>query len=264
MARIVWNDPATRFYEAGLDRGVLYANSQPGVPWTGLVSVGEAPTGGDISSYYLDGVMYLQVPNPEEFEATINALHYPPQFAQCLGIVETGSPGFYVTQQTRKSFGLCYRTMVGTPMDADFGYKLHLIYNALASPSVRNFNTISDSPSPSGFSWKIVSKPQTLSGYKQASKFVLDSRVVPTAILNAIEDVLYGSSAFEARLPFPDEIFDIFESLLAIVVVDNGDGTFTVSGPTDAVHMLDATKFEINSPSAVVVDTDSYTLTTTT
>lgn len=265
MARIVWDNIGDKNYEYGIDRVVLYANGQSGVAWPGLVTIGEQPSGGGVDTYYIDGVMRLQVPREEDYEATLNAIHYPPQFSQCLGIGQISDyAGLFVAQQARKPFGLCYRTNIGNVSDPSSGYKLHLVYNAYAEPSDRNFNTVSDKPSPSGFSWKVTAGPAYLTGFKGSSHYILDSRTVPPSVLASIEDILYGTPAVAAHLPTPEDIATVYKTAFGIVVVDHGDGTFTVTGPDVALHMLTPTEFEIVSTSAVPIDADSYTLSTTT
>lgn len=259
MTRIDWNAVGSRFYEAGVDRGVLYVDGYPGVPWNGLTSVNESPSGGDQKSFYIDGVKYLAVTSPEEFEGTISAFTYPDEFARCDGTVEPRA-GLYLTHQRRKSFSLSYRTMIGNDHTDAFGYKLHIIYSALASPTERSNVSIKDTADPDEFSWKITAKPPAMSGYRPTSHIVIDSRTTDPSVLSLLEDTLYGTDADSARIPTFTELVGIFDTISTLTVTDNGNGTFTVEAPFDAVRMLDADTFEITSSTAIFIDTDTYTL----
>lgn len=212
MTKLSWGAVGERFYEAGVDQGVLYVGANDGVPWNGLVSVSEAPTGGDATPYYVDGVKYFNQLSSEEFEATLEAYTYPDEFAECDGTVSV-SNGLSATQQKRKSFGLSYRTKVGNDLDGvDHAYKIHLIYNAYASPSGQTHSTISDSYDPFNFSWKLTTVPPAFKGSRPTAHFVVDSRETPSEVLSRIEEVLYGSASETSRLPTVPELRYIFES----------------------------------------------------
>lgn len=260
MARLVWGETGERFFETGVDRGVLYIESRPGVVWNGLTSVTESPTGGDAQPYFIDGIKYQNVPNAEDFEGTIEAFTYPNEFTECEGLIEAYS-GLFLTSQGRKPFGLAYRTLVGNDVNGvDKGYKIHLLYNVLAEPTSRSNSTMDDNPNPQNFSWKITTLPPPVVGYRRTAHFIIDSRVTDPLALAAIEDILYGTESLTSRLPLPAEIFTIFETNSSFVVVDNGDGTFTASGTDFEVFMSGVDTFTIDTPSAVFVDADSYTL----
>ena len=210
MARLDWNATGVRFYETGVDRGVLYVGDAPGVAWTGLTSINEAPTGGDARAFYIDGVKYLNLASSEEFEATINAFSSPPEFGPCDGTVSIQN-GLFVTQQPRKQFGFSYRTKIGNDTDgAEHAYKIHLVYNALAKPSSRDNGTMGDSTDPTGFSWAITTLPPSMTGYKPTAHMVIDSRYTLASTLVTVEDILYGSDTNSPRLPSPDELIAIF------------------------------------------------------
>lgn len=210
MTRIAWGAVGERFFETGVDRGVLYIESLAGVPWSGLVSVSESPTGGEARPYYIDGVKYLNIASAEEYEATIDAFQSPPEFGVCDGNVSIQN-GLIVTAQPRKSFGLSYRTLLGNDVDGpDYAYKIHLVYNALAAPSTRTNATEAETISPSLYSWRISTRPPAITGYKRSSHFVIDSRTTDPEVLEAIEDILYGSELEDASLPTPDELIAIF------------------------------------------------------
>lgn len=212
MTKLEWSNVGERFFEAGIDRGVLYLEGVAGVAWSGLVSITESPTGGEVTPYYVDGVKYLNVAAGEEFEATIEAYTYPDEFAVCDGSVRI-SNGLYAAQQSKKSFGLSYRSKIGNDVDGvDHAYKIHLVYNALAAPSERPHTTLSESTTPDNFSWKIVTKPPTMIGYKQTAHFVIDSREASAGLMTAFENILYGTDTSAARLPGVSELISLFQS----------------------------------------------------
>ena len=212
MTRLEWGVVGERFYETGVDRGVLYILDGDAVAWNGLVSVSEAPTGGEPNPYYLDGVKYLNLSSGEEYEATIEAYTYPDEFAQCEGVASIRN-GLFVTQQSKKSFGLAYRTKIGNDVNGvDHGYKIHLVYGALAGPSPRGHLTISDTSEALNFSWQITTKPPAINEYKPASHFIIDSMDTPGELLAIIEDILYGKVDAAPRLPSVSELLFIFNS----------------------------------------------------
>ena len=211
MTRLVWNAVGSRTFEAGVDQGVLYVDGADGVPWNGLISVAESPSGGDVTPFYVDGIKYLNVTSSEEFEASITAYTYPDEFAVCDGTVPV-KYGLYATQQPRKSFGLSYRTLIGNDADGiDHGYKIHLVYGASATPTTRANSSMNDSIDPFNFTWKVVTKPPTFVGYKPTAHFVIDSREVPSDLMNQIIDILYGSASAAPRLPSVPELLYIFD-----------------------------------------------------
>lgn len=261
MARLQWGTVGSRFYETGIDRGVLYVDGEAGVAWSGLTSVEQNPSGGDPKAYYIDGAKYLNVASAEEFEATISAFTYPDLFAECDGTAQVRS-GMFLTQQRRKPFGFSYRTLIGNDLDATgHGYKIHIVYNALAAPSQSSYATVDDSPEPADFSWTVTTRPPAITGYKRTAHVVIDSRSTDIAVLSAIEDVLYGDETNSPRLPSISELMTMYDDLYVLVVTDNGDGTYSVTGPDSVVQMLDANTWQITSPLAVYIDTDIYTIT---
>jgi hypothetical protein len=259
MTRLDWNTVGSRFYEAGVDRGVLYVDGYPGVPWNGLTSIEESPSGGDPKSFYIDGVKYLAIPSAEEYEGTITAFTYPDEFVQCDGGVEPRS-GLFLTHQRRKPFGLSYRTMVGNDNTEAFGYKLHIIYNALTSPSDRSNGTLKDSTDPTDFSWKITCKPPAMPGYRPTSHIVMDSRTTDPSVLSTVEDILYGTDEDQSRIPTLEELIAAYDVISTLTVIDNGDGTWTATAPFDVIRMLDDDTFSITASTAVFIDESTYTL----
>lgn len=210
MTRLGWSLASERVFEAGVDQGVLYLPNVPGVPWNGLVSIAEAPTGADITPLYVDGVKYLDQIGMEEYAATIEAFTYPEEFAQCEGISSV-SNGLFVAHQQRKTFGLSYRTLIGNDIDSvDHAYKIHLIYNATASPTERSNTSMTDSIDPFNFSWAIVAKPPVYAGYKPSSHLIIDSSKVPIDLLSSVENILYGEIGSDPRLPSVSELVYLF------------------------------------------------------
>lgn len=259
MPRLEWGAPGSSIYETGVDRGVLYVPGQPGVAWSGLTSVEMNSSGGGVKSYYLDGNKYLMVSATEEFGATINAFTYPPEFAQCDGTAQVRS-GLRLTQQRRKTFGFSYRTMVGSDLNNDLGYKIHLVYNAMAEPSERSYTSIGEDVEPLEFAWSIVTKAPVLAGYKPTAHIEIDSRTTDSQVLGLVEDALYGNDEDLPRLPAFDEVVAMFDAFFVYIVTDNGDGTFTISGPDDAIVSLSDILLQFTWPTVVEVDEDSYTI----
>lgn len=227
MTRLLWGGSGERFYETGIDRGVLYPLFGAGVAWNGLTAVSENPNGGGPKSYYIDGYKYINVAAAEEYSATLEAFSSPAAFAECDGTAEALN-GLYLTQQPRKSFGLSYRTRIGNDVDGlDHGYKIHLVYNALAAPSGTTFGTMNDSPEPINFSWEITTRPPILTGYRPTAHFIIDSRETPIQLLSQFEGILYGTSTTEPRLPSVQELMEVFASLAYIgVFYKSPDGSY--------------------------------------
>lgn len=210
MSKLIWDNTGERYYETGVKNGVLYVQSAgaypKGVAWNGLTAVTESPSGAEPTPLYADDIKYLNLMSAEEFGATIEAYTYPDEFMECDGSAAL-TTGVYIGQQSRKSFGLCYRTTLGNDsVGNDYGYKLHLIYGALAAPSEKAYATINDSPEAITFSWEVSTTPVNVSGHKPTATIVIDSTKVDAEKLAALEAVLYGSESDEARLPLPDEI----------------------------------------------------------
>lgn len=210
MTRLEWGTAGERYYDAGVDRGVLYVDGV-GVPWNGLISVEETPTGGEAKPFYQDGYKYSNRATPEEFEATLNAFTYPDEFARCDGSAQVGR-GLFATNQRRRPFTLSYRTMIGNDVDgSEHGYKIHLVYNALAAPSQRTNNTLGESVEATAFSWALTTKPPVLSRRRATAHFIIDSRATTPELLAQIEDVLYGTANEPPRIMTVPELVYRFE-----------------------------------------------------
>lgn len=221
MTRLVWDDTGKRVYETGVDKGVLYVmdtnGAYPlGVPWNGLTAVTESPSGAEPTPLYADNIKYLTLMSAEEFAATIEAYTYPEAFAECDGSKEIGTAlGGWVSQQPRKKFGLVYRTKLGNDVAGDaLGYKLHLLYGCLASPSEKAYATVNDSPEAVTFSWEISTTPTNVTGFQPTSLLIVDSTQATAAGLAALEDALFGdASTGVANLPLPDAVKALLEEV---------------------------------------------------
>lgn len=211
MARLTWDNTGKRFYETGVNQGVLYPQDSSGeyplgVPWNGLVSVTESPSGAEPTPHYADNIKYLNLMSAEEFGANIEAFTYPDEFAICDGSAEIGE-GVVIGQQSRKPFGLSYKTLLGNDTDGtDHGYKIHLIYGALAAPSEKNYATVNDTPEAITFSWEVTTSAVPVLGFKPTAQLVIDSTKITPEQLVSIEKIIYGDEEEEARLPLPEEI----------------------------------------------------------
>lgn len=213
MTALVWDDAGNRFYETGVNQGVLYpidgTGAYPlGVAWNGLIGVTESPSGAEPSPLYADNIKYLTLVSAEEFAATLEAYTYPDEWAECDGsVVATGAAGVILGQQPRTIFGLVFKTLIGNDVDGQaHGYKLHLIYGCLAAPSERAFQTINDSPEAITFSWEISTTPPIVAGYEPTSIIIIDSRTADPTSLAALELVLFGDVATDPNLPLPGAI----------------------------------------------------------
>lgn len=224
--RLVWDKTGERLYETGVSQGVLYPYNSTskaydkGIAWNGLTAVTESPSGAEATAIYADNIKYLSLMSAEEFGATIEAYTYPDEFAQCDGSAELVA-GAMIGQQERKTFGLCYKTVLGNDTDGEnYGYKLHIIYGATASPSEKGYATINDSPEAITFSWELTTTPVNVTGFKPTATIVIDSTKANPTQLAALEDILYGKDAgaegtppaTAARLPLPDEIKTLLTS----------------------------------------------------
>lgn len=233
MSQIKWDQTGERLYELGIDHGVLYRHGADavknpyakGYAWNGLTSIDESPEGGEPNEQWADNIKYVELTSAENFAGTINAFTYPDEFMECDGSVQAAT-GVYLTGQNRESFGLCYRTKIGNDVKgSNYGYKLHLVYNAKAQPSDKTRETINDSPEASEFSWEFTTTPVEVTtkredgtGYEPTAHIIIDSTKTDPAKLAALEKILYGSDATdgaeatEARLPLPDEVLTILKN----------------------------------------------------
>lgn len=219
MAKLVWDKTGERLYETGVKNGVLYVYEGgtygAGVAWNGLTAVTESPSGAEATPLYADDIKYLNLLSAEEFGATIEAYTYPEKFMECDGSAELAK-GVYIGQQSRKPFGLVYKTTLGNDVaNNEYGYKLHIIYNALAAPSEKAYASINDSPETVTFSWEVTTTPVEVTGHKPTASIVIDSTKVEAKALAALEKKLFGDTSEEPTLPLPDAILEIITQATA-------------------------------------------------
>lgn len=219
MSKLVWDQTGERLFETGVKQGVLYPQEGGAYPkgyaWNGLTAVTESPSGAEATPLYADDIKYLNLLSNEEFGATIEAYTYPDEFASCDGSAEI-APGVVIGQQKRKAFGLSYKTTLGNDVDSyDHGYKLHLVYGALATPTEKAYATINDSPEAITFSWEITTTPVAVKGFKPTAIVTVDSTKVEAEKLASLEEILYGTDDQEARLPLPDEVAELLKNQAA-------------------------------------------------
>lgn len=212
MSKLVWDQTGERKYETGVSKGVLYPFSNgayaKGVAWNGLTQVTESPSGAEPTALYADNIKYLNLLSAEEFGATVEAYTYPDEFAVCNGEADIAT-GVQIGQQTRTPFALCYQTKIGTDQNSDAGYKIHIIYGALAAPSEKAYATVNDSPEAITFSWEISTTPVEVEGFKPTASLVIDSTKVDSTKLQDLEDYLYGTTEAEPTLPLPDKVLEL-------------------------------------------------------
>lgn len=251
MSRLRWGSFGSQLFEAGVDRGVFYPTVGPGMPWNGLINVKEDPAF-EPKTTFVDGVPYRNQKTKTNFAAVLQAYYCPREFEEY-----DGSFG----QQRRKAFGLSYRTRVGNDISADYGYKIHIVYNALAMPTQTDTSSIDESgPNATPFSWGLSATPIPIPGVMPAAHLIIDTTIAYPEAIQAIEDVLYGSATMDARLPGPEELIELFEQHAIFVVFDHGDGSATVMGPDSAVSLSSPTSAIFSWPSVVQLDVETYRL----
>lgn len=215
MAKLVWDKSGDHLFETGVDHGVLYpfqdktSNYSKGVVWKGLSSVTESPSGAEANPIYADNIKYLNLMSAEDFGGTIEAYQSPEEFDSCDGTA-TPVPGVTIAQQNRQMFGFCYRSIIGNDTKSnDYGYKLHLVYGATASPTEKQYSSVNDSPDAITLSWEFSTTPVEVTGYKPTAHMTIDSTKTDAKKLKALEDILYGTETEEPRLPMPSEVITL-------------------------------------------------------
>jgi hypothetical protein len=245
MTRLTWGDISQRHYNAGVDRGVFYPPSGQGEAWNGLVSVEESPSESSGDARYLDGIKLGSKRSLSAFEATIEAFTYPFAFEEHLGL-----SGGLNSRRRQAVFNFTYRVMT------DNGYKIHLVYNATASPSSKSYQF----DSVDTFSWNITTKPIYIEDATPSAHLIVDAGLAYSSTVAQLEDVLYGSDESDARMPAPDEILAIFDANAILKVTDLGNDVIEIDGPDSAVTFIDATTVEVDWPSVVRLDTNTYSI----
>lgn len=220
MTRLQWGEAGKRFFRTGISKGVLYPKAAIGVPWNGLISIEEKPSGGSPTPYYLDGHKYGNVPEREEFFATLNAFTYPDEFEVCDGTVTEGN-GLYFEHQPRRPFDLSYVVNTGNDLEGkDYGYRIHLLYNVLAAPSNKANNTNGPNVTANAFSWELSTTPLRIPKYAPTAHLIIDSKSTNPYILSVVEDILYGSATEAPRMPSVSELITMFNDEILLIVAD--------------------------------------------
>lgn len=260
---ITWDQVGSRFYETGIDRGVLYLNSGVAVPWNGITSVVEN-TKRTNTPVYFDGMKVGETVSVEDFSGTLRAITYPDEFSLVEGLVELRS-GVFAAEQVGSTFSLSYRTKVGNDTEGlDLGYKVHVVFNLRATPSAKSFATMSSATNITEFEWTITATPEEYSWYKPTAHFIFDSTKTNPFLLSDIESILYGTEITEPSLPSLTEFIAFVEAWSLITITDNGDGTWTAYSPdASLITMTSPTEFQIDG-NAVYLDADTYTINNTT
>ncbi len=262
---IKWDQVGDRHYETGVDHGVLYIPDAVGAytngyAWNGLISVSEAPSGAEATAQYADNIKYLNLVSAEEFGATVEAYTYPKEFEQCDGSAAPVA-GLAIGQQTRRQFGLSYRTLKGNDvLGTDFGYKLHLIYGALAAPTEKAYNTVNDSPEAITFSWELTTTPVEVPGFKPSASLTIDSTEVDPDALAVLEEILYGTGGTDPRLPLPGEVIALFSGTVTEVApvaptYNVATKVITIPNAPGVVYYIDGATVASGVQPAITADT---------
>lgn len=261
MAVLEWDTAGDRVYQTGVDRGVLYLKDGRVVPWNGLTSV-EDNNNAEMKSFYLDGIKILDHVTPGDYSAKLSAFTYPDEFDEVVGAPQI-APGLTFYEQRSKSFNLAYRTRVGTDLDENYGYKIHLLYNVMATPDSHTFESIQENISAPEFSWTLSGTPPvgTIDGIRPTAHVSIDSNDTRSDLLELIENILYGTAGDAPRFPTILELRLMFGEVGGLYIVDNGDGTWTAIDPSDDfIDMLDSETFRIQHADATFLDVDTYTI----
>lgn len=254
MAILAWDKSGERYYETGVDRGVLYLPNTSGAyvngyAWNGLTAVTESPSGAESNPTYADNIKYLNLLSVEEFGGTIEAYTYPMEFEQCDGTASP-TPGVAMGQQARKTFGMSYRTRLGNDLaGTDYGYKLHLVYGALAAPSEKAYATINDSPEAITFSWEFTTTPVEVGTiasvtYKPTASLTIDSSKVNAGALTTLEEFLYGTAGTDPSLPTPAAVVAIFAG--TVLTVTPTEPTYNAATDTITIPSITGVVYYIN------------------
>jgi hypothetical protein len=263
MAELTWDQAGERVFQTGINRGVLYLRDGRVVVWNGLTSMDDG-IDTELTSYYLDGVKYLENLAPGDFQGKLKAWTYPDELDEVMGIAEA-APGLQYYEQPPQSFSLSYQTRVGTDLDADAGYKIHVLYNLLAVPDEASFETQGEEVKPVEFGWSLTGTPPVITGFRPTVHIVIDSTKAPADVLEVIENILYGTPDSNPRIPTITEIRQLFDTIGVLIIVDNGDGTWAAIDASDEYITMDSpTEFTITGADANFLDATTYTISTTT
>ena len=260
MAPLVWDQVGDRLYETGISKGVLYKDDGSGVPWNGLTAI-EENISTEVEAVHFDGVKFNDIVTIGDFAAVLRAFTYPDDFVYYEGTAEDQS-GFFITSQPQSKFGLSYQTLIGDDLDGiQHGYKIHILYNLTAVPSSATYETLKIDSEPIEFEWSITAIPEELENFRPTAHVIFDSTKIDPHLLRDVEDILYGDEDSPAQLPSLKALSSFVRKWQRLIIIDNGDGTWTATSPEpDVITMLDETTFQIVSDTAVPIDEDSYTI----
>ena len=264
MTALVWDKVGTKTYQGGVDRGVLYLPDGSAVAWSGLTSVDDAATS-SVKAFYLDNVKYLDDYTPGDYSGTLKAFTYPDEFDAIGNGILSDVDGFEYHDQPIQMFNLSYRTKIGNDLDGlDHGYKIHLLYNLMANPSTVTYATLSDSLSPLEFSWALTGTPSVVPGHRPTSHVTINSLTTPPVVLNALEQILYGTALSAPSLPKISDIVTLFGALGNLIIVDHGDGTWSAIDESNSyISMVTPTEFEISGADAKYLNATTYQISDT-
>jgi hypothetical protein len=263
MTALVWDQVGERTYQSGVDRGVLYLHDGTTAVWNGLIGI-EEDTASELKSFYLDGVKYLENLLPGDFSAKLRAFTYPDEFDSVNGIASHSPEGLSYYNQPAKSFNLAYRTKIGDAIEAERGYKIHILYNVFADPDNFAFDTVDSSVQVTEFAWSLSGTPPKIENFRPTVHISIDSLKTPPELLTLLENTLYGTEDSDPHLPTIQEIASFFGYVGALLIIDNGDGTWTAVDEGDAyITMLDSTTFQIAGADATYLDATTYEISST-
>ena len=257
---ITWDDPDARYFQHGIDRGVLYLSDGSAVAWNGITGFEESGNGAG-SLYYIDGVIYLSDMDATDFEGTLKALFFPEEFFACMGMPEV-TDGLYVDNQKPQRFGFSYRSLIGSGSGDDmFGYQIHLVYNAIASVETRDRKTINKSPEPMDFTFKIQATPVKMEGYRPTAHYVIDTRHLDAETISELEGILYGGVDLSSpQLPDINELFEMLNFGDAIVATVRADGFINYKGHRSNIYNTSATEYRVDNVNATMDSDGTYSV----
>lgn len=262
MSRLTWDAEGQRGYQLGISHGVLYLKDGRVAVWNGLTQIEES-SDAERTSYYLDGVKYLENLAPGDFSAKLKALTYPDEFDEVTGIAQAAS-GLSYYEQPPQSFNLSYQTRIGNDQSQNVGYKIHLLYNLLASPDEIAFASSSDEIAPVEFGWTLSGTPPRISGFRPTVHVAIDSTKTDSGVVEVIENILYGTETTSPRFLSIGELRSLFDTVGVLTIIDNGDGTWTAIDVSDVYITMDSpTQFTIAGADAEFIDASTYTISTT-
>lgn len=261
MAELTWDQVGERYYQEGVDRGVLYLDTGSGVAWNGLVAVG-VEENATPRPLVFDGFNYMHTIDKKSLAVELSAYTYPDELELYLGnLTNEYILGLYFKDQTNRSFSITYRTFIGDDVNGStLGYKIHILYNLTAKFDPPKYGTNHSDISEILFDMALVGQPEVIPGYVPTAYAIIDSRSADPAKLAYLESIIYGDEAHDAYLPPMSDLLSAFSEFFTVMITDNGDGTWTATGPDDLVMMTDETTFSIDGATVVILDADTYTI----